>query len=299
MRFATYESDGSTRVGLVAGDELVDLTAELGARCDDVMQLLALGENGLNAARRAMRRADTRVRLDAVKLRPPVLRPEKLLGVGMNYHSFVRGASQLGMTIPEDPVWFYRPSSCLVGHQGDVWLPRAAQDLDYEVELAIVIGRECRDVSASQAAAVIGGFSVANDLTLRSRVAKSLVLATSFDTHTPLGPVLVTPDELGDPHRLAVRTWVNDELRQSSNTSEMITSCYELIATISTSCTLRPGDVILTGTPDGCGIFRSPPSGLTAGDTVKLEIEGVGVIANRVIDEPVRSPRALMIDHET
>jgi 2-keto-4-pentenoate hydratase/2-oxohepta-3-ene-1,7-dioic acid hydratase in catechol pathway len=290
MRFATYEVDGSTRVGLVKGDELLDLTADLGAECDDVMQLLALGDNGLRAARRALQRADRRVRLDAAKLRPPVLRPEKLLGVGMNFHSFVRGARRLGMAIPEDPIWFYRPSGCLVGHEAEVWLPHAAKDLDYEVELAIIIGRECRDIKASQAAAVIGGFSVANDLTLRSRVAKSLVLAKSFDTHTPLGPVLVTPDELGDPHRLAVRTWVNEELRQSSNTSEMITSCYELIAQISTACTLRPGDIILTGTPDGCGIFRSPPLGLAVGDVVKLEIEGVGVISNRVIEEPMRHP---------
>jgi 2-keto-4-pentenoate hydratase/2-oxohepta-3-ene-1,7-dioic acid hydratase in catechol pathway len=288
MRFATYEHEGSTKVGVVSGAELIDLTTELGKPCGDVMDLLALGEQGLDLARRVAMRADRRVSIDAVKILPPVLRPEKLLGVGMNYHSFIRGARQLGMTIPENPVWFYRPSGCLVGHQGDIWLPRGAKDLDYEVELAIVIGRECREVSVSEAGAAIGGFTIGNDLTLRDRASKSMVFAKSFDTHTPLGPLLVTPDEVGDPHQLAVRTWVNGELRQDSSTSDMITNCYELISKISTHCMLRPGDIILTGTPDGCGLFRNPPTALMAGDLVRLEIERLGVMENRVIEAPAR-----------
>jgi 2-keto-4-pentenoate hydratase/2-oxohepta-3-ene-1,7-dioic acid hydratase in catechol pathway len=288
MRFATYEQDGARKVGVVSGAELIDLTTELGEPCHDVMDLLALGEQGLDVAKRVAMRASRRVSIDAVKLLPPVLRPEKLLGVGMNYHSFIRGARQLGMPIPENPIWFYRPSGCLLGCHGDIWLPRGATDLDYEVELAIVIGRECRDVSISAAPAVIGGFTIGNDVTLRGRASKSMVFAKSFDTHTPLGPLLVTPDEVGDPHQLAVRAWVNGELRQDSSTSDMIRNCYELISMISTHCTLRSGDIILTGTPDGCGVFHNPPIALMAGDLVRLEIERLGVMENGVIEAPAR-----------
>jgi 2-keto-4-pentenoate hydratase/2-oxohepta-3-ene-1,7-dioic acid hydratase in catechol pathway len=288
MRFATFEHEGSTKVGVVSGAELIDLTAELGKPCGNVVDLLALGEQGLDVARRVGSRANRRLSIDAVKILPPVLRPEKLLGVGMNYHSFIRGARQLGLPIPENPIWFYRPSGCLVGHHGDIWLPPGAKDLDYEVELAIVIGRECRDVSVSEARAAIGGFTIGNDLTLRGRASKSMVFAKSFDTHTPLGPLLVTPDEVGDPHQLAVRAWVNGELRQNSSTSDMIMNCYELISMISTHCTLRPGDIILSGTPDGCGFFRNPPTALMAGDLVRLEIERLGVMENRVIEAPAR-----------
>jgi 2-keto-4-pentenoate hydratase/2-oxohepta-3-ene-1,7-dioic acid hydratase in catechol pathway len=288
MRFATYEHDGARKVGVVNGAELIDLTTELGEPCHDVMDLLALGEQGLDVAKRVAMRASRRVSIDAVKLLPPVLRPEKLLGVGMNYHSFIRGARQIGMPIPENPIWFYRPSGCLVGYHGDIWLPRGASDLDYEVELAIVIGRECRDVSISEAPAVIGGFTIGNDVTLRGRASKSMVFGKSFDTHMPLGPSLVTPDEVGDPHQLAVRAWVNGDLRQDSSTSDMITNCYELISMISTHCTLRSGDIILTGTPDGCGFLHNPPTALMAGDLVRLEIERLGVMENGVIEAPAR-----------
>jgi 2-keto-4-pentenoate hydratase/2-oxohepta-3-ene-1,7-dioic acid hydratase in catechol pathway len=164
-------------------------------------------------------------------------------------------------------------------------LPRNADDLDYEVELAVVIGRRCRYVSSANAGSVIAGFTIANDLTLRKRVSKSLVLAKSFDTHTPLGPWLVTPEEIENPHSLAVRAWVNGELRQNSSTAEMIAGCYELVAEISSACTLNPGDIILTGTPNGCGIFERPPAGLAIGDVLRMEIEGIGMIENRVVDE--------------
>ena len=126
---------------------------------------------------------------------------------------------------------------------------------------------------------------MANDLTLRKRVAKSLVLAKSFDTHTPLGPWLVTPEEIENLHNLAVKAWVNGKLRQNSSTAEMITGCYELVSEISSACTLNPGDIILTGTPDGCGIFQRPPVGLAIGDVLKMEIEGIGMIQNRIVDE--------------
>jgi 2-keto-4-pentenoate hydratase/2-oxohepta-3-ene-1,7-dioic acid hydratase in catechol pathway len=201
----------------------------------------------------------------------------------MNYGAFVAAARTAGMAIPPDPIWFYRPRGCLAGAADDVLLPRGAKDFDFECELAIVIGRRCREVTAADAPGVIAGYSIANDLTLRSRVARSLVFAKSFDTHTPLGPWIVTADELGDPHRLGVRTWVNGALRQKGDTSDMLAGCFDLVAEISAVCILNPGDVILTGTPDGCGVFDGGM--LAAGDVVRCEIDGLGALENRVAEE--------------
>jgi 2-keto-4-pentenoate hydratase/2-oxohepta-3-ene-1,7-dioic acid hydratase in catechol pathway len=133
----------------------------------------------------------------------------------------------------------------------------------------------------------VGGFAVANDLTLRERVIKSIALGKLFDTHTPLGPWIVTADELPDPHSLALKTWVNGILRQSGDTSDMIGQCYELIEEISAVCTLHPGDVLLTGTPAGSGIFCTPPRSLRTQDRIRIEIECIGTIDNCVVDEPL------------
>jgi 2-keto-4-pentenoate hydratase/2-oxohepta-3-ene-1,7-dioic acid hydratase in catechol pathway len=286
VKLANIESGGQSHVALVLGEELIDLTAQLGAELDDVPKFLALGVEGQTLAARCLKSAAPRLPTSSVKFLAPVRSPDKILGVGMNYHSFTAAARGIGMSIPAARVWFLRPRGCVTGPRDDVWLPRNADDFDYEVELAVVIGRRCRHISTADAAAVIGGYTVANDMTLRKQVAKSLVLAKSFDTHTPLGPWIVTPDEIGDPHQLAVNAWVNGELRQSGNTYDMIAGCGELIAELSAVCTLNPGDFILTGTPAGSGMFRPPPWGLVAGDVVKLEIERIGTIENRIVEEP-------------
>jgi 2-keto-4-pentenoate hydratase/2-oxohepta-3-ene-1,7-dioic acid hydratase in catechol pathway len=272
---------------VVSGDEVIDLNAALGIGLHDVAAFLAWGAEGRAQAERCLRSAAPRLPLSSVELRSPIVQADKILGVGMNYHSFVAAVRRAGMNIPTQRIWFQRPRSCIVGPHDDVWLPRDANDLDYEAELAVIIGRRCRRVSSSEAPSVVAGFTVANDLTLRERVARSPVLGKSFDTHTPLGPWIVTSDEIGDPHGLTMRTWVNAELRQQANTADMISDCYELIAEISAVCTLNPGDIILTGTPEGCGAFHRPPLALTTGDIVKIEIEGIGVIENRVVVEPL------------
>jgi 2-keto-4-pentenoate hydratase/2-oxohepta-3-ene-1,7-dioic acid hydratase in catechol pathway len=286
MKLASVESNGRSRVVIVLNEELVDLTAQLGVELDDVSKFLAMGSEGRALAERCMRTAAPRLALSSVRVRSPIQRAEKILGVGMNYHSFVAAARHLGMAVPTERLWFYRPRGCISGPYDDVWLPRNASDFDYEAELAVIIGRRCRHVNSSDARAVIAGFAVANDLTLRERVLKSIVLGKSFDTHTPLGPWIVTSEEIDDPHDLAVRAWVNGELRQQSSTADMIATCYELIVEISSACTLNPGDVILTGTPDGSGIFQRPPLRLAASDIVRVQIEGIGEIENRVVDEP-------------
>jgi 2-keto-4-pentenoate hydratase/2-oxohepta-3-ene-1,7-dioic acid hydratase in catechol pathway len=286
MKLASVESNGLSRVVIVLNEELVDLTAELGLESADVSKFLAMGPEARALAKRCINTNTPRLAMSSVKFRSPIQRAEKILGVGMNYHSFVAAARRVGMAIPTDRLWFYRPRACISGPYDDVWLPRNASDFDYEAELAVVIGRRCRHVTFADSLAVVAGFTVANDLTLRERALKSIVLGKSFDTHTPLGPWIVTPEEISDPHDLAVRTWVNGELRQQSTTADMIATCYELIVEITSACTLNPGDIILTGTPDGSGIFHRPPLRLAASDVVRIEIEGVGVIENRVVDEP-------------
>jgi 2-keto-4-pentenoate hydratase/2-oxohepta-3-ene-1,7-dioic acid hydratase in catechol pathway len=286
MKLANIESEGRSRVAIVLDHEIVDLTAQLGVDLDDVSKLLAMGREARDVAERCLKRATARVPVDSVKFLSPILRADKILGVGMNYHSFVAAAERIGVALPKVRLWFLRPRACIRGPYEEVWLPRGAKDLDYEAELAIIIGQRCRHVTAEDARAVVAGFTVANDLTLRDRVLKSIALGKCFDTHTPLGPWMVTADEIGDPHRLAVKTWVNGALRQNGNTDDMVAQCYELIEEISAVCTLNPGDIILTGTPDGSGLFCKPPQSLAADDLVKIEIEAIGAIENRVVNEP-------------
>lgn len=285
MKLANVECNGQSRVAIVLGEEWVDLTAQH-PEWDDLARFLANGSETRALAERCVRKSTLRLPMESVTLRSPLLQADKILGVGMNYGSFVAAARRRGIPIPAERLWFQRPRACITGPYDDVWLPRNASDLDYEAELAVVIGRRCRYVSRSDAPSMVAGFTIANDLTLRERVLKSIVLGKSFDTHTPLGPWLVTPEEIGDPHALTLRTWVNGELRQRASTADMIANCYELIAEVNATCTLNPGDVILTGTPDGCGLFKTPLQALGVGDVVRIEIERIGAIQNRVVEEP-------------
>jgi len=286
MKLGIIEWSGLSRVALILGEELIDLTAHLGVQIDGMWKFLAMGDEARALAKRCQQRAEPRLSASSVKYCSPIQQVDKVLGVGMNYHSFVAAARRVGVPISTNRTWFLRPRSCVTGAYDDIWLPQDANDLDYEAELAVVIGRRCRHVAREEAHSVVGGFTIANDLTLRERVFKSIALGKSFDTHTPLGPWIVTADEIVDAHKLDIKTWVNGELRQNSNTTEMIADWCELIVEVSAVCTLNPGDIILTGTPDGCGAFQRPPMGLAVGDVIKVEIEGIGYIQNHVVAEP-------------
>jgi 2-keto-4-pentenoate hydratase/2-oxohepta-3-ene-1,7-dioic acid hydratase in catechol pathway len=174
-----------------------------------------------------------------------------------------------------------------------VHVPRVSHRLDYEGELAFVIGRRCRHVPAARAPEVIAGYVVANDVSVRDWQARSqtVTLGKSWDTHGPLGPWLTTPDEVGDPHALELRTFVNGELRQHSSTKNLVHGCYALVELLSTVCTLEPGDVISTGTPQGVGRWFQPPRWLVPGDVVRVEIERLGFLENPVIEEPADTAR--------
>jgi 2-keto-4-pentenoate hydratase/2-oxohepta-3-ene-1,7-dioic acid hydratase in catechol pathway len=225
-----------------------------------------------------------RLNLSDVKLLAPIPRPRKYLGIGLNYADHI---DETNLEKPEYPVFFTKQSCCVVGPDANIILPSISEKMDYECELAFVIGKKCKHVSLEEAPNVIAGFMIANDVTMRDWQFRSptWTLGKSFDTHGPLGPWLVTRDEIANPHDLNLKTWVDDELRQNSNTQHMIFNCYEMIAYLSQAMTLEVGDVITTGTPSGVGVKMKPRGYLKAGQVVKIEIDGLGTLRNFVVNE--------------
>jgi 2-keto-4-pentenoate hydratase/2-oxohepta-3-ene-1,7-dioic acid hydratase in catechol pathway len=276
---------GRWRTGVMDGDEVVDLTDDAVGLPADMTALLAAGEPALSAAAGALRSAARRLGPGAYTLLAPVPVPPKVLAIGMNYRAHV---AELGRSVPEHQVWFNKQRTCVVGPGAPIEIPAVSDQVDYEGELALVVGRRCHGVPAADALSVVAGFTVMNDVSVRDWQWRTptWTLGKSFDTHGPLGPFLVTTDELGDPGDLRVRTWVNDELRQNGTTADLVFDVASMIATLSTACTLEPGDVISTGTPSGVGASFDPPRWLRAGDTVRVEIERVGTLENPVTAAP-------------
>jgi 2-keto-4-pentenoate hydratase/2-oxohepta-3-ene-1,7-dioic acid hydratase in catechol pathway len=284
MKLATFTDDKGTRIGLVEGSEVVDITAVAPELGKDMTAFLALGADGINKAKAATASAP-RLTLEGVKLEAPVPNPGKFLAVGLNYADHIR---EINAPTPEFPSCFAKVRTCINGPYDPVHRPRVSDTLDYEGELGFVIGRRCRHVPKDRAREVIAGYVVVNDFTVREWVAKTpqVVIPKSFDTHGPFGPWIVTSDEADDPHELAIKTWVNDELRQDSNTSQMTFDCYDLVEILSRAVTLEPGDVITTGTPYGVGEGFDPKRYLKPGDVVKVEIDKLGFVENPIIAEP-------------
>jgi len=278
-RFAA--ASGSTALGLIEGDEVADLTAG-GAPAEPARALDELGAERLaELAAGSPRRALADVRL----LAPAT--PRKYLAIALNYRDHI---AEMGMEAPEVPVFFNKQATCVVGPGAEIHMPKVSTFLDYEAELALVIGRRCRHVSPEQAPDVIAGYTCANDVSVRDWQgrAQTMTIGKSFDTHGPLGPWLVTGEELGDPGDLAIRCWVGEELRQDARTSEMVFDCFQQVSHLSEAFTLEPGDVIATGTPAGVGLGRQPVRDnlLHVGQEVRVEIEGIGTLANTVVEEP-------------
>lgn len=284
MKIATFTDDKGSRIGVVEGSEVGDVTAVAQDLPKDMTAFLALGAEGLKKIEAAASDAP-RLALAGVKLEAPVPKPGKFLAVGLNYADHIR---EIGARVPEFPSCFAKVNTCINGPYDPVHRPRVSDTLDYEGELGFVIGRRCRHVPRERAREVIAGYVVVDDFTVREWVAKTpqVVIPKSFDTHGPFGPWLVTADEVGDPHGLAIRTWVNGELRQDSKTDQMTFDCYDLVEILSQAVTLEPGDVITTGTPYGVGEGFNPKRYLKPGDVVKVEIDKLGFVENPVIDEP-------------
>ena len=278
-RFASAE--GVAALGIVEGEEVVDLSAT-GAPAEPAAALDEVGQAGLEK----LIEGTPRLALSDVRLLAPAA-PRKYLGIALNYADHI---AEMGMDAPEVPVFFNKQATCVVGPGADVHMPRVSTFLDYEAELAIVIGKRCRHVPVEEAADAIAGYTAANDVSVRDWQgrAQTMTIGKSFDTHGPLGPWLVTADELGDPQDLRVRCFVNDDLRQDASTGEMVFDCFQQVSHLSEAFTLEPGDTIATGTPAGVGIGRQPirDNLLHVGDTVRVEIEGIGELVNVVVEEP-------------
>ncbi|MGH7812562.1 MAG: fumarylacetoacetate hydrolase family protein [Candidatus Binataceae bacterium] len=285
MKLATFTHSGATRIGAVVDDAIVDLAEADPLIPREMVALLAGGEEAMERARTAARNSVNRIALSAVKLEAPIRRPPEFLAIGLNYAGHV---GETGMKPPEFPIFFNKQSSCVTGPRDPIHRPRVSECLDYEGELGFVIGSRCRHVTRTNAPAVIAGYLIVDDVSVRDWQMKSptMTLGKSFDTHGPIGPWILTPDEIGDPHKLTLKTFVNGELRQNSNTSHMIFNCYAQVETLSTVFTLEPGTIVSTGTPAGVAAAMNPPRWLKAGDVVRIEIEKIGAIENPVIDEP-------------
>jgi len=283
MKLLRFELDGQVRLGVLRGDAVVSLDA-IAAEYPTMLSIIAGGDAALTAVQQASAEASGTISLAAVRLQAPLERPGKYLAIGMNYQKHLEEADRLGVARAKHQTWFNKQTSCITGPYDDID-PGVTEQLDYEVELAAVIGRPAKRVSETDAASHVFGYLVANDVSARDWQfhTPTFTMGKSFDTHGPIGPWIVTADEIADPHNLRVRTWVNGELRQDNTTANMIHNLWEQIAYLSTAFTLDSGDLLATGTPEGVGVAMDPPVFLKPGDIVRCEVEGIGAIENGVV----------------
>jgi len=288
MRLLTFLVDGQPHLGALVGDQVVDLVAAQSARAGesgaiaDMRALIAAGPDVWARLASDLAFADlSRISrpLADVKLTAPVL-PSKICAIGLNYLDHVLEG---GRQVPKSPLLFAKLPSAVIG-PGDTicWEPALSDKIDWEAELAVVIGREARRVRAADAWDYVFGYTCADDVSARDLQDRDgqWTRAKSLDTFCPLGPWIVTRDEVPDPHSLPIRCTVNGEVVQQSNTDQLIFRVPELIEFLSRAFTLLPGDIILTGTPPGVGHYRNPPRYLQDGDTVAVEIDGIGALVN-------------------
>lgn len=291
MRLVTFAPRGAApRLGALAEDAVIDIATPLAPLASDVIGLLRAGAEGADLARRALAAGvgspalGIRHDAHAVTLLAPVPNPGKILGVGRNYGAH---AAEGGLAAQENPRIFVKLASAVIGTGAPIPKPSGVTKLDYETELAVVIGRRARGVRESEALAYVGGYTILNDVSARELQFDVSPPQTSFaksmDGFCPMGPCLATPDEFADPADIRLRGWVNGELVQDGSTHDLIFSIPLLIAYLSSYLTLEPGDVIATGTPAGVGAFRKPPRYLAPGDVLRMEIDGIGVLENRVV----------------
>ena len=287
MRLIRFTRDnGPAQLGLMIDDRAVALSEMIDDAPTDARDAIA----NWNALAPRLSAADTSgkgVALDSVQLLCPLETSEKILAIGLNYADHIAEAQGLGIQTPTEQVWFTKMPTSLAGPFDGIQLPKVSEKLDYEVELVAVIGKGGRHINAADAPAHIFGYAVGNDVSVRDWQTKTpqWVLGKSFDTHGPIGPAIVTGDELGDPHGRAIRCYVNGELRQNSNTKHLVFNIWQQIEELSKVMTLKPGDLIFTGTPGGVGLAFKPARFLAAGDVVRCEIDGLGAIENIVVAE--------------
>lgn len=282
MKLITFIYQEKTNIGALVDGGIVAAEGDLPK---NMIDFLAAGQPALDKLQTLISASPKLIPVSGVKLLAPVPRPGKFLGIGLNYADHI---SETGREKPEYPTFFTKQSTCVIAEGEAIHVPLVSDKVDYEGELGFVIGKRCRHVSVEKAHEVIAGYTICNDVTVRDwqQRTPTWTLGKSFDTHGPMGPWLVTADEIADPHNLILKTWVDDELRQNANTGEMIFNCYEMVAYLTQAMTLEPGDVISTGTPAGVGVKMKPRGYLKPGQTVRIQIESIGTLTNPVIAEP-------------
>ena len=278
MKLCTYTNAGQTRTGIVVGDTVID-SGVPGTMID-----LIRDWDRLKPELEARAAAGGGVPLASVKLEAPVQRPGKIWAIGLNYADHI---AESNMATPERQVWFTKAVTSINAPYDPIEIAKGTFTADYEVELVAVVGQGGKHVSAADAPAAIFGYCVGNDVTERmwQHAGPQWSLGKSFDTHAPIGPWIVTADELGDPHQLGLRCFVNGEKRQDSNTRHLVFDIWQQVEHLSTGMTLEPGDVIFTGTPGGVGAAMDPRQFLKAGDVVRCEIDGLGHIEGTMVAE--------------
>ena len=288
MKLVSYQqSDNQVHLGAIRGDRVVNLNSASGGTLpDDMLRFLQLGNAAMQTAREALDDAIGELPLDALRLLTPVPNPSKVIAIGLNYMDHIREAD---IGVPELATMFCKYPSSIIGSGEDIrWSTALTDQVDYEAELAVVIGKTARHVDAEIAYDYVAGYMNCNDVSARDLQFKpgdQWLRGKCLDTFCPLGPYLVTRDEIEDPQQLSIKCLLNGQPMQDSNTREMIYNIPYLIEYLSEAFTLLPGDIIATGTPHGVGAFREPPIWLKSGDTVTVEIEGLGSLSNRCVVE--------------
>jgi len=278
MKLATYTAEGQTRTGIIVGDHIID--SGLGATMLDLIREW----DALKPALEARAAAGGGLPLSSVRLEAPVQRPGKIFAIGLNYADHIEESK---METPQRQVWFTKAQTSVNAPYADIEIARGTMTNDYEVELVAIIGKGGKHIGAADAPAAVFGYCVGNDVTERmwQHATPQWSLGKSFDTHAPFGPWIVTADEVGDPHTLGLRCFVNGEKRQDSNTRHFVFNIWQQIEHLSLGMTLEPGDVVFTGTPGGIGAAMDPRQFLKAGDVVRCEVDGLGHIEATMVAE--------------
>ncbi len=292
MRLVTFSFRSEARIGALiskgAQNYILDLNRAVPSLPADMIEFLNMGAAAMAAAKDAVAAADDRFLIlqSAATLRAPVPQPGKIICVGYNYrdHTTASGADP---ATPEYPNFFAKYANVVIGPDEPLVYPRVSIQMDYEAELALIVGKRARYVDEAHALDVVAGYTIFNDVTARDyqNRTRQWTIGKSFDTFGPMGPALVTPDEIPDPRNLDLRLTLNGQEMQHSNTRHMIFSIPCLIAYLTQAITLEPGDVISTGTPSGIGSMRQPPVFMKPGDTVRIRIEHIGELENPVVEE--------------
>lgn len=286
MRIVSFSRDGESRIGCSVDGQIIDLSIADPSLPTDLLSLLEMGPEGMQQAAQAAESAtaDATVSPDSITYLPLIPRPPKVICIGRNYAAH---AKEGGAEPPTYPEIFYRGATSLIGHNAPIIRPNCSDKLDYEAELVAIVGRKARNVPIEEGLDYVAGYSLFNDATLRDYQRKSSqwTIGKNFDDTGAFGPEFVTADELpAGAHGLRIQSRLNGEIMQDASTADFIFPIDDLIAKLSECMTLEPGDVIVTGTPAGVGYARNPPVFMKDGDVCEIEIEGIGVLSNPVVD---------------